>query len=162
MKGMFIHCNRSCAYIIACSLAALPAGNAMAQSKYASQKGAFLPEEVHVLSTVPSNGDLNPYGVAFVPEYFPVGSIKPGDILVSNFNNNLNLQGTGSSIVKIGGTSSPSIFFQGNGLLGLTGVLHVLKKGLVLVGAFPSIDGTCGTASTGSILVLQVPWYVLI
>jgi hypothetical protein len=31
----------------------------------------FLPEQVRPVSTVPPNGDLNPYGVAFVPNGFP-------------------------------------------------------------------------------------------
>ncbi|MGD0040394.1 MAG: hypothetical protein ABSE84_08285 [Isosphaeraceae bacterium] len=54
------------------------------------------------VSTVPANGDLNPYGVAFVPSVFPSGGLlTPGDILVSNFNNSINLQGTGTTIVKI-------------------------------------------------------------
>jgi hypothetical protein len=45
-------------------------------------------------STVPFNGDLNPYGVAFVPNGFPsAGPLHVGDILVSNFNNQNNLQG---------------------------------------------------------------------
>ncbi len=39
------------------------------------------------VSTIPSNGDLNPYGVAFVPKNAPTtGVLQPGDILVSNFN----------------------------------------------------------------------------
>jgi hypothetical protein len=43
--------------------------------------------DVIISSTVPANGDLNPYGVAFVPPGFPKGgAIAPGDILVSNFN----------------------------------------------------------------------------
>jgi hypothetical protein len=49
-------------------------------------------------TAVPANGDLNPYGVAFVPFDFPAGgSLHPGDILVSNFNNSSNLQGSGGS-----------------------------------------------------------------
>src|ERR1700693_5643089 len=48
----------------------------------------FLPGPIRVVSTVPDNGDGNPYGVAFVPSYFPSGgTINPGDVLVSNFNN---------------------------------------------------------------------------
>src|SRR6202167_1099389 len=51
-------------------------------------------------TTIPSNGDLNPYGVAFVPAGFPSGgSIAAGDLLVANFNNNSNQQGTGTTIV---------------------------------------------------------------
>ena len=47
------------------------------------------------------NGDVNPYGVAFVPDRFNAGAgpLKTGDILISNFNNAKNLQGTGTTIV---------------------------------------------------------------
>ena len=61
----------------------------------------FLPLQVHAVSTIPTNGDLNPYGVAFIPHKFPAGIVKPGDILVSNFNNSQNLQGTGTTIVNM-------------------------------------------------------------
>src|SRR5260370_19046935 len=48
-----------------------------------------------VASTVPGNGDVNPYGVAFVPPGFPGGGLlRPGDILLSNFNDKANDQGT--------------------------------------------------------------------
>jgi hypothetical protein len=117
----------------------------------------FLPAQVHPVSTVPPNGDVNPYGVAFVPRQFPTGAVNPGDILVSNFNNNLNLQGTGTTIVDVpaGTGGSVSVFFQGSGLLGLTTALNILRKGFVLVGNFPSPDGTCGNAGNGSILVIN-------
>src|ERR1035438_8334617 len=47
-----------------------------------------------IVPTVPSNGDQNPYGVAFVPDFIaPGGLIEPGDILVSNFNGSANFQG---------------------------------------------------------------------
>src|SRR5215472_12166943 len=63
---------------------------------------AFLPAQVRVVSTIPSNGDLNPYGVATVPQQFPTGAaVNPGDILVSNFNNSSNLEGTGTTIVRV-------------------------------------------------------------
>ena len=51
-----------------------------------------------VASTVPKNGDVNPYGVAVVPA--STGSLVAGDVLVSNFNNHRNLQGTGTTIVQ--------------------------------------------------------------
>src|SRR5579863_9300705 len=61
----------------------------------------FLPKSL-TSSTVPPNGDLNPYGVAFVPAAFPSGGeIQAGDVLVSNFNNTQNLQGTGTTIVQL-------------------------------------------------------------
>ena len=34
---------------------------------------AFLPSPVVTVSTVPPNGDVNPYGVAFVPKNFQSG-----------------------------------------------------------------------------------------
>jgi hypothetical protein len=122
----------------------------------AAQDGPFLPNYPVTASTVPANGDVNPYGVAFVPNGFAGGgSLTPGNVLVSNFNNSSNLQGTGTTIVDIQTSGTQSLFFQGQGLLGLTTALNILRKGVVLVGNFPSPDGTCGNSSAGSILVIN-------
>lgn len=121
-----------------------------------NDNGAFLPDQVRSASTVPANGDVNPYGIAFVPPTFPAGgTATPGNILVSNFNNSSNLQGTGTTIVDIpaGGPVQP--FFQGPAGLGLTTALNILQKGFVLVGNFPSSDGTCPNSKPGSILVID-------
>ena len=118
----------------------------------------FLPAQVRVVSTIPANGDLNPYGVATVPRDFSAGGmVNPGDILVSNFNNSSNLQGTGTTIVRIQRHGPASLFFQGTAPLGLTTALNILRAGFVLVGNFPSPDlsGNCGTATAGSILVID-------
>src|SRR6516225_5208160 len=57
----------------------------------AQQAKPLLPLPPPVVSTVPSNGDVNPYGVAFVPHRFGAkGLLHTGDILVSNFNNSAN------------------------------------------------------------------------
>ncbi len=107
------------------------------------------------VSTVPGNGDMNPYGVAYVPAGFPKGgAIAPGDILVSNFNNSQNLQGTGTTIVSFSQTGSQKLFFQGQGL-GLSTALGVLKAGYVIVGSVPTTDGTYYTITQGSLLVLD-------
>jgi hypothetical protein len=53
----------------------------------------------NIASTVPANGDVNPYGVAVVRR--SEGKLHRGDVLVSNFNNMNNLQGTGSTIVEV-------------------------------------------------------------
>ncbi|MGC1129166.1 MAG: hypothetical protein WA875_06360, partial [Candidatus Acidiferrales bacterium] len=45
-----------------------------------------------VSSTVPTNGDVNPYGIARVQK--TVGNLTRGHILISNFNNGSNAQGT--------------------------------------------------------------------
>jgi DNA-binding beta-propeller fold protein YncE len=115
--------------------------------------------QVHAqsVSTVPaSNGDLNPYGVAFVPADFHGGLLKPGDILVSNFNDSANVQGTGSTIVKITPTGQQSVFFQGPQGLGLTTALGVLPQGFVLVGSAPAttVNGT-NTVGDGALLILD-------
>jgi DNA-binding beta-propeller fold protein YncE len=108
------------------------------------------------VSTVPDNGDQNPYGVAFVPAGFPTdGAIHPGDILVSNFNNGMNLQGTGTTIVRVTPQGNASTFFQGSSGLGLTTALGVLRSGFVLVGNVPTTDGSFNTIQQGSLLVLD-------
>jgi hypothetical protein len=62
-------------------------------------------------SIIPSNGDGNPYGVAFVPSGFPAGpNIAPGDVLVSNFNSSSSTQGTGTTIVSMSPTGTQSLF----------------------------------------------------
>lgn len=122
----------------------------------AAQSDPFLPLPVRAVSTVPSNGDVNPYGVAFVPRGFPTGgAANTGDVLVSNFNNSNNLQGTGTTIIDLPFNGQPGLFFQGPVGLGLTTALNILHKGFVLVGNFPSPDGSCTDAGAGSILVIN-------
>jgi hypothetical protein len=93
-------------------------------------------------STVPPNGDLNPYGIAFVPPSFPAGLLHGGDVIVANFNNSQNLQGTGTTIVKVNPGAAPSVFFSDAAAPGFTTALGVLKRGFVLVGSVPSSDGS--------------------
>jgi hypothetical protein len=119
-----------------------------------------LPSTFLSASTVPPMGDVNPYGVAFVPDGVPQkGSLHAGDVLVSNFNNRRNLQGTGTTIVDISQTGQRTLFFKGPskpGALGLTTALGVLKSGFVIVGSVPTRDGTSNTIQApGSLLVLD-------
>jgi hypothetical protein len=116
----------------------------------------FLPNPIQMVSTIPSNGDVNPYGVSFVPVGFPNGVLHAGDILVSNFNNSQNLQGTGTTIVRITPQAQQTLFFAAQpGEQGLSTALGILKEGLVIVGNFPSTDGTCQTAGNGNLLVIN-------
>jgi len=109
-----------------------------------------------IVSTVPANNDVNPYGVAFVPEGFGGGGpLHPGDILVSNFNNSMNQQGTGTTIVRITPGGVLSVFFQGEAGLGLTTALGILRSGFVVVGNLPTTDGTSATVQQGSLLVID-------
>jgi len=121
------------------------------------EDAAFLPSPVRSVSTVPGNGDVNPYGVAFVPNNFLTGTgpLKHGDILVSNFNNSANLQGTGTTIMRVPAIGSPSVFFQGKAGIGLSTALGTLQYGFVVVGNSPSVDGTAATAGPGSLLVIN-------
>jgi len=138
-----------CYVVCGAVIALLPLGRALGQDS------EIIPVQS---STVPANGDQNPYGVAFVPaDFSPGGPLQPGDILVSNFNNAANLQGTGTTIVKVAPNGQTSPFFQGNPppTLGLTTALGVLKRGFVLVGNVPTKDGTFATIQAGSLLVLD-------
>lgn len=96
---------------------------------------------------MPSNGDLNPYGVVFVPAGFPAGgTTAAGDILVSNFNNNSNVQGTGTTIVSISKTGRQSVFATSSSI-GLDTALGVLSRGFVVVGNLPVTNGNPGQGS---------------
>jgi hypothetical protein len=106
-------------------------------------------------STVPSNGDVNPYGVAIVPNNVPKGGkLHAGDILVSNFNNSDNDQGTGTTIVDISKNGTQSVFFQGKPGLGLTTALGILPGGYVIVGNVPAPGGQT-VDGPGSLIILD-------
>jgi hypothetical protein len=107
-------------------------------------------------STIPSNGDLNPYGVAFVPAGFPSGgSIAAGDVLVSNFNANSNLEGTGTTIISVSRTGQQSLFAT-SAPIGLDTALGVLSSGFVVVGNVPvSYPNNVSTPGHGSIQVFD-------
>lgn len=112
-------------------------------------------------STVPTNGDINPYGVAVVPH--SSGLLVAGNVLVSNFNNASNAQGTGSTIMQVSPTGAVSQFAKIAGLsdsacpggVGLTTALGVLQRGWVIVGSLPTTDGTATTAKAGCLIVLD-------
>ena len=115
-----------------------------------------------IVSTVPKNGDINPYGMAFVGK--SSGRLVQGDILVSNFNNSKNLQGTGSTIVEVSptGTRTPFAAIDPRGVpgscpggIGLTTALAVLDPGWVVVGSLPTANGKGATAKAGCLLVLN-------
>jgi hypothetical protein len=119
-------------------------------------------------STIPANGDLNPYGVAFVPKGFPSGGvISAGDVLVSNFNNGNNQQGIGTTIIQLrpsgslapppapGTTAGDAAVFFTSVPTGLSTALGVLRAGFVVVGNLPTTDGTFGTIGQGGLQVID-------
>lgn len=118
-------------------------------------------------STVPANGDQNPYGIVDVST--SSGSLVAGDILISNFNDagvppTGNLQGTGTTIVQISPSGRLSTFAQVTaaglpgpcpGGVGLTTALAILPGGYVVVGSLPTADGSAATAKAGCLIVLD-------
>jgi hypothetical protein len=121
--------------------------------------GPFLPLQV---STVPSNGDLNPYGLAFVPHGFPTGTgLRPGEMLISNFNDT-SLQGRGSTIITIDpSTGKTGLFFQGTPPIGFSNALGLVHAGLVFAGSVMTTDGTSATAKSGGLYVLDAKGHVV-
>lgn len=115
-----------------------------------------------IASTVPANGDVNPYGIFVVPD--TVGSLVKGNLIISNFNAASNQQGTGTTIMQIspGGTVSQFAQIDASNLpgtctggIGLTTALVALRAGWVIVGSLPTTDGTSATAQAGCLLVLD-------
>ena len=115
-----------------------------------------------IASTVPANGDVNPYGIAVVPR--TLGNLTRGNILVSNFNAKSNLQGTGTTIVQVTPSGQTTLFARIDashlpgpcpGGVGLTTALVVLQRGWVIVGSLPTTDGMSDTAKAGCLLVLN-------
>jgi len=143
-------------------IVALPAG---AKATENSGGGSYIGQFHHnsvLASTVPSNGDINPYGVFVVPQ--TVGNLTQGNVLISNFNASSNLQGTGTTIMQVTPGGSVSQFAQINakqlpgacpGGVGLTTALAVLQRGWVIVGSLPTTDGMSDTARAGCLIVLN-------
>lgn len=122
---------------------------------------ATLHRHVTLTSTIPANGDLNPYAVFVAP--VSAGKIEQGDVLVDNFNNISNLQGTGGTIIQYRpSTKTTSLFAsipqhleQCPGGVGLSTAMAMLKSGWVIVGSAPSTDGTMKTRGDGCLIVFD-------
>src|ERR1700753_2505648 len=150
------------AWMIAALALAVPtlaiSGNAAAEPK-----GLLETIKRHSLltSTVPDNGDQNPYAIVVAP--VSAGKIQKDDLLVDNFNDISNLQGLGTTIVDYNPTTKQTTLFaklprhlpQCPGGVGLTTAMTMLKTGWVIVGSTPSNDGTTRTRGDGCLLVLD-------
>ena len=122
-------------------------------------------ETVHrhttLASTVADNGDLNPYAIAIAP--ITAGKIEKDDVLVDNFNNVSNLQGTGTTIIGYRPSTKQTYQFaklpqnlpECPGGVGLSTAMTMLKSGWIIVGSTPSRDGTTATKGPGCLLVLD-------
>jgi hypothetical protein len=146
---------------LSCLALAAAAPRAHAQTGDAS---AFLMtvHKHHLLtSTVPDNGDQNPYALVVAP--VTSGSVQQNDVLVDNFNNNKNFQGTGATIMDYRPSTGQTTVFAEiphnqpgcPGGIGLSTAMVMLKSGWVIVGSAPSTDGTTKTLGPGCLLVLN-------
>jgi len=141
----------------AAACAVLTAGT-LALPRPAAAGTNVLPLPASQATTVPTNGDVNPYGVAFVPATVASGGmLQRGGILVSNFNNNQNLQGTGTTIVQISPQGQTTLFYTSAaaGQTGFSAALGILSSGIVIAGYLPSTDGTSATAGVGGLLFID-------
>jgi hypothetical protein len=138
---------------------------AVAAQPVQAEEATGLLETIHrhktLASTVTDNGDLNPYAVIVAP--VSAGRIQKDDVLVDNFNNISNLQGTGGTIVDYNPSTKQTALFaklpqhlaQCPGGIGLTTAMTMLKSGWVIVGSTPSTDGTTRTRGDGCLIVLD-------
>jgi len=155
--------NRASPIRLAC--AALTGGIALFAAAASAEEDAFLTRFKSVstiASTVPANGDLNPYGIVVVRR--SVGNLQRGSVLISNFNNSANFQGTGTTVVQVNPQGHVSQFAQIDpvalgdrcpGGVGLTTALAVLERGWVIVGSLPSATGQSADAKAGCLIVLN-------
>jgi predicted small lipoprotein YifL len=135
----------------------------LARTTLTPQPGSFLAGKTTVSylgTTTPANGDENPYAIWPVTQ--TIGSVSVGDVLVTNFNNKSNKQGTGATIVDVHPDRTTTVFADLTdtktscpGGIGLTTAMVQLKTGWVIVGSLPSSDGTTETANQGCLLVLS-------
>jgi hypothetical protein len=130
----------------------------------AEDSAAYL-QSIHrhttLTSTVPANGDVNPYAIDVAP--VSAGKIRKDDVLVDNFNDDKNLQGLGTTIIDYNPSTKTMKLFASiprrlagcPGGVGLTTAMTMLKSGWVIVGSLPSNDGTTATKGQGCLIVLD-------
>jgi hypothetical protein len=149
---------RLAAFVLAAGVvAALPGAQAADEAGFLKGIKRF----TTLSSTVPANGDQNPYAIVVAP--VAAGKIQKDDVLVTNFNDKNNLQGLGTTIVAYTpATKKLSLFAsiprhlaQCPGGIGLTTAMTMLKSGWVVVGSLPSQDGTTATKGAGCLLMLD-------
>jgi sugar lactone lactonase YvrE len=157
-------------YARAFALAAV--ASALAAAPSAASARPFLDQfnKIKFLATTvpasgPAAGDQNPYGVAVVPR--TIGDLRRGEVLVSNFNNSQNNQGTGSSIVEVSPSGKAHVFAvvpqpTSTAAVGLTTALVALRSGYVIVGSLPAPGGMLlDPSSAGALSILDPNGHVV-
>ena len=152
----------------AMAVSAIAAAGVMASPVAQAQPLSFI-GRFHTITTIastvpsivgPGNGDVNPYGVAVVQH--SEGKLVKNNVLVSNFNNSSNQQGTGSTIMSISPSGTATVFARISpiglpcpGGVGLTTALSILDNGWVVVGSLPTTAGNPATMKAGCLIVLN-------
>ena len=150
------------------STTSTPSTSTTASAKPAAQAVTSFLGRLHtgsqIASTVPAKGDVNPYGLAVVPA--TAGRLTAGNVLVSNFNDKANVQGTGTTIVQVSPAGQTSLFadvaklpagMACPGGVGLTTALGILPGGWVVVGSLPTTKTGAlpGLDPAGCLIVLN-------
>ena len=150
------------------STTSTPSTSTTASAKPAAQAVTPFLGQIHagskIASTVPAKGDVNPYGLAVVPA--TAGRLTAGNILVSNFNDKANVQGTGTTIVQVSPAGQTTLFadvaklpagMACPGGVGLTTALGILPGGWVVVGSLPTTESGAlpGLDPAGCLIVLN-------
>ena len=141
---------RAVAALLACAVLS-PASALAFDHSFIGQFSTITP----VGSTVPSNGDENPYGIVNVPS--SVGSLVRGDIAHQQLQRFAKTsRATGTTIVQLTPSGSLSRVRSDQhrrpspapcpGGVGLTTALAILPDGYVVVGSLPTANGMAATA----------------
>ncbi len=151
----------SWAVLVAATLALAVSSADQAEAQETQGFLGTIHKHITLSTTITDNGDLNPYAVIVAP--VTAGKIQKDDVLVDNFNNLSNLQGTGTTIIDYNPSTKkaftlaklPQDLSQCPGGVGLTTAMTMLKSGWIIVGSTPSKNGTTGTKGPGCLIVLN-------
>ena len=133
-----------------------PSASQLVSSQMMSPQGQL--SSLHdgfVASTMGSNGDVNPYGVAVVP--LTMGKLVKGNVLVSDFNS-ASTQGAGTTILQINPmTGMSSVFYQGaSNVVGPVAIAINPTNDIVWIGNYgPATQGSTFTGANGNITAIN-------
>lgn len=117
-----------------------------------------LDDSTTIGSTIDATGDQNPYGLAVAPR--TAGSLSAGDLVVCDFNDPANAQGTGSDIIALHPVpgATPLHVVQDHSLLGCTEIA-MAPNGNIWAAAFAAKDNPV-ISPFGAVLNTQAggPW----
>lgn len=142
------------------SVPAAPMSNRVGQTVTAASILATLTKEQTIGSASPSTpADVNPYGLDIAK--VTSGKITAGDLVVCDFNNPGNVQGTGTEIVALHPVvgSTPTLIAKDHTLMGCN-ALAMSPTGTVWLAAFKANDNPIFTSNGAFVTSLSNgPWH---